>query len=207
MEREVLLETLWPDLPPSSAGASLNVAWANVKRALEPGLPEGAVSSYLVLQYGRYSLRWDRIRADVQDFEEAVARVESLTDPGERLAQIEAATAPYRGDLLPDEVNEPWTTLERERLRALYLTTLDRLAGLQMQLGRQEQAEETLRRVLRLEPWREEAYRALMTLLAASGRRTEAIRLYREWVALLRRELDVSPSAETTALFESISST
>jgi len=206
VEREVLLETLWPDLPPSSAGASLNVAWANLKRALEPGLPEGTASSYLVLQDGRYGLRWERLRTDVQEFEEAVVRSQQLTDPTRELAQLEAATTYYRGDLLPDEVNEPWTMLERERLRALYLTTLDRLAAVQMQLGRRERAEDTLRSILQLEPWREETYRTLMRLLAELGRRSEAIRLYRECATLLRKELDVSPSAETKALFESISS-
>ncbi len=64
--RETLLEALWPDLGPSSAAASLNVSWSNVKRALEPGLPEGLPSAYLVIEGIRYGLRRASITTDVQ---------------------------------------------------------------------------------------------------------------------------------------------
>ena len=43
-----------------------------------------------------------------------------------------------------------------------------------------------------------------MRLYAQAGQRTAALRQYRECVRVLEKELDVAPSAETTALYEQI---
>lgn len=58
--------------------------------------------------------------------------------------------------------------------------------------------------LLALEPWREEAHRHKMRLLARSGQRSVALAHYRICVALLARELGVEPSSETVSLFEQI---
>ena len=60
------------------------------------------------------------------------------------------------------------------------------------------------RRWLQLDPLREEAHRQLMQLYAWTGQRTAALQQYRECVRILEEELDVSPLAETVALYESI---
>ncbi len=164
------------------------------------------MSAYLAIEGGRYGLRWGRVRTDIQDYEEELAQASKATDLNEQMFHLDRAASLYQGDLLPEEANEPWTILERERLRTLHLTALARLAEVQIRFGLLDQAEETLRSILRREPWREEAYRTLMRLLADLGRRSEAIRMYRECEKLLRDELDVTPSAETRMLFESISS-
>ncbi len=91
----------------------------------------------------------------------------------------------YRGDLLPDEPYVEWTLGARAALRER------RLAVMRSQ-GRWEE-------VLREEPADEEAHRALMRRLAASGDRTAAARQFR----LMREELSrlgVEPAEETLAL-------
>jgi DNA-binding SARP family transcriptional activator len=200
--REVVLEALWPHLPPASARASLNVAWSNVKRVLDPR--HGLAGGYLALDRGRYGVRREAVVTDVEVFERQIA----AADPAQRaesiLAALEVAAATYRGDLLPEAADEPWTVIERERLRGLYVATLRRLADAKAVLGRMVEAETHLREVLRLDPWREDVYRRLMVVLAESGWRSEALRLYRECAAALRRELDVEPDPETTALFEAL---
>ncbi|MGH2669874.1 MAG: AfsR/SARP family transcriptional regulator, partial [bacterium] len=117
---------------------------------------------------------------------------------------LEEAVSWYRDDLLPDDANEPWTVVERERLRLSHLSALERLADGRSQQGRFAEATETLRTLLRAEPWREAAYRQMMKALTAMGRRAEALYLYRQCEALLQRELGVRPSPETIALFERI---
>jgi len=204
--RDVLLDALWPDLTPSSAAASLKVAWSRLKRALEPMLPEGVPSVYLAIDGPRYTLRWNAVATDVQEFSRLVAGAERTSDPDEQVSLLQAAVEAYRGDLLPEYANEPWTVVERERLRSLSLSALERLAEGRARQGRPEEALEYLRTVLRLEPWREEATRRVMQILAGIGRHSEALHLYRQCEALLRRELGVAPAPETTALFETIAS-
>jgi DNA-binding SARP family transcriptional activator len=202
--REMLLEALWPDLAPRAAGASLNVAWSNVKRVLESDLPERAPSAYLMLKEGRYGLQWDAISTDVQEFEGRIALAAKATAPQDRTIHLEVALSLYRGDLLAAYADHPWTVVERERLRLAYLAAMEDLAQLRFQQRRSDEGLETLRAILRVEPWREETYRALMRALASMGRRAEAVQLYRQCETLLHRELGTAPSPETTGLFETI---
>jgi ATP/maltotriose-dependent transcriptional regulator MalT/DNA-binding SARP family transcriptional activator len=205
VSRDALLEALWPNLTPSSAATSLNVSWSRLKRTLEPALPEGIPSAYLTIEGTRYGLRRQVVKLDSEEFTKLVARAENaLMTPGEQTRLLREALVAYRGDLLPDDVNEPWTIVDRERLRSLYLTLLQRLAEQEVEAGRPEEAVDHLRAVLGAEPWREEVYRRLMRLLAGLGRRSEALHLYRQCEALLRRDLGVDPSPETVALFQEI---
>ncbi len=206
VSREALLDALWPSLAPAQAGASLRVAWSRLKRALEPGFNEGQPSAYLEAEAGRCGLRWSSIATDVLEFERMMVRAGHVPDLGQRVSLLESAVALYRGDLLPEDANEPWTVVERERLRSIYLSALRRLAESKETLGRSEEAADLVRAMLRVEPWQEEAYRWLMRLLVRLGRRSEAVHAYRECEEVLRRELQVPPSPETTALFEAIAS-
>lgn len=202
--REALFEALWPDLSPPSASASLHVAWSSLKRALEPGLPQGAPSAYVAADEGRYEVRWVAVTTDVQEFEKQLVLAQHAPRLDEALAHLEAAIGLYRGDLLSDDADEPWTILERERLRLSYVGALERLADGRLQTGRAAEAVDVLRTILRLEPWREEAYRRIMGALVLMGRRSEALRYYRQCEELLHRELGVTPGAETISLFEAI---
>jgi DNA-binding SARP family transcriptional activator len=60
------------------------------------------------------------------------------------------------------------------------------------------------REVVRLEPYRESAYRRLMRMLDRKGDRAEAVRVYLECERLLKQDLGVSPSDETAALYREI---
>src|SRR5690606_12515409 len=57
---------------------------------------------------------------------------------------------------------------------------------------------------LQLEPFREEAHRLLMRLLAESGQRSAALAQYEVCVRILDEELGVEPDDETVALYEQI---
>src|SRR5690606_27656593 len=59
-------------------------------------------------------------------------------------------------------------------------------------------------RQLELEPWREEAYRQIMRILALNGQRSAALHRYERCRTMLEMELGVASSAETTALYEQI---
>jgi DNA-binding SARP family transcriptional activator len=54
--------------------------------------------------------------------------------------------------------------------------------------------------VLRVDPYRERSYRALMALLAEQGRGAEALVLYEQLEGLLRTRFGASSARETQAL-------
>ncbi|MBK8989205.1 MAG: tetratricopeptide repeat protein [Chloroflexi bacterium] len=125
-------------------------------------------------------------------------------------ATLDAAVAHYRGPFLdglyPQDAPEleSWLQQERERWRLLALTALDHLAQQHSQTGEWDKAIASLRRLLAIEPWREQSHRALMRLLARTDQFNAALRQYETCRTLLQEELGVEPMAETTAVYQSI---
>jgi DNA-binding SARP family transcriptional activator len=74
------------------------------------------------------------------------------------------------------------------------------MAELHGQRGEHGDQEALLRTVLRVDPYRERSYRALMMLLAEQGRRAEALVLYQQLDGLLRTRFGASAAPETKAL-------
>ncbi|NJN17081.1 MAG: hypothetical protein HC822_12810 [Oscillochloris sp.] len=132
-------------------------------------------------------------------------------DP-QRISDLERGVSLYRGEFLAGLVLpgcsefETWLVRERERWRQQVITSLIALVRHYTYQRHNERAEWYVRRLVELEPWHEEGHRALMLLLASSGRRSEALASY-EWLQrMLASELGVSPADETRALYERIRS-
>ncbi|MBN1135866.1 MAG: tetratricopeptide repeat protein [Anaerolineae bacterium] len=194
--RDELIEALWPDLPPDSAGLALNTTFSDLRRILEPYLGKGQPSRYLARDEETLAFSpTAETRYDVAAFEQA------MRAGGQAARQ---ALELYRGDFLPEEPYVDWVLRERERLRGLYLNTLTAWLEEQVQAGAWREGAELARRILDLEPWLEEVWRALMTCLARLGRRSEALQAYQACVRALDKELDAEPSAETQALYEGL---
>jgi len=127
-----------------------------------------------------------------------------------KIDELKQAIDLYRGDFLEGfylqdaPEFEQWVLIERTRLREQVLQALHRLADHLAAQDNLIEAIETMRRLLALEPWREEAHRDLMLLLARNGRRSAALAQYETCRQLLAEELGVEPGSETTAFYEQI---
>src|SRR4051794_19119811 len=123
---------------------------------------------------------------------------------------LQRADRLYHGDLLDGFVvrNAPafeeWVLGQRELLRQRALRMLRLLAAHHAAQADQDAAAWYLQRLLGIEPWLEEAHRALMAALAATGRHAAALRQYETCRQLLAEELGVAPAPRTTRLYEDI---
>lgn len=132
------------------------------------------------------------------------------TTPGEAPAALQARADLYRGELLdgfyvrdaPDF--EQWLRGERERLHNHAAQLLTTLATRYQQSDQMADAMNTLRRLLRVEPWREEAHYQLMTLLAQQGETPAALRQYELCRTALADELDVEPGEAITKFYQQL---
>ncbi len=122
----------------------------------------------------------------------------------EAIADLERATALYRGDLLdPEDRYETWAEAPRERWRRVQVEALVELAHLLASRDEYERAASAMRGVVALDPMREAAYRDLVHYaLSLRGRRDEAVRLYRECAEALEQGLGVEPEPATRRLFD-----
>jgi DNA-binding SARP family transcriptional activator len=190
--RERLAFMLWPDSNESQARTNLR----NVLHTVRHGAP--ALEPYL--QVSTHSLRWRSAPTcwiDLVAFGEACQRSKHAdAGSGDELNALRDAVEAYGGDLLVGCYDE-WAISEREHVRGRYLTILRRLAEALSDRGDHAEAIRVGRELTRREPLDEAAYQLLISVHAAAGDRTGALRVYHECASVLQQELGVEPSPTT----------
>jgi ABC-type oligopeptide transport system substrate-binding subunit/DNA-binding SARP family transcriptional activator len=198
--RPALAVLLWGDFPEANARNNLRKALAHLRQWVGPHL---SITRQAVA-FNREPPYW----LDVEVFEAGVRGASSETD----VERLQEAVELYQGDFLEGFyvrqalAYEEWVLAERARLRELALDALHTLAVHHTRRGEagHPAALRHTTHLLALEPWREEAHRGLMRLLARSGQRGAALAQYGTCCQVLAKELNVEPGPETTALYERI---
>ena len=193
LERQRLAGLLWPDSPDSGALHNLRQTLAGLRRSL------GTAGKYLATVSPRsiYLELTPEVWVDVLEFD-TCAESESLTG-------LERAIDLYRGPLLGG-CDEPFAIEERDLRERSFVAAAERVAAHFASLHDHRKAMEMLRRVIGVSPYRESAFRALMTSLAESGETGAALDLYRTLRLSLRRDLNAEPDPETKGIYRSIRS-
>lgn len=207
--RDEILEAIWPDKDSHDALNNFNVALHALRRLLEPDLARGADSQYIRSQSGSYRFSPSGgYVVDVEEFESLCRQAEALDSSGhstESIASYRAAAEKYAGDLLPEDVYEAWAAPRRETLKESFIRVLLRLASLLLERNLLAEAAARARQAIRVDPWREDAHRLLMTALARAGQRAKALQHYYSIEEAFSAEFGVGPEEETIRLFERIS--
>ncbi|MER7755104.1 BTAD domain-containing putative transcriptional regulator [Kitasatospora sp. NPDC097643] len=172
VHRELLMEALWPHLPPDTAARSLQVAVSALRTFLEPGAGRG--EARLLLRTGEAYLF--RVPApgggDLQRFESALAEALRARAAGRRDAAAHAlrtALDAYTGELLPEDGPAEWVVGRREHYRSEAAGAALTLAGIELARGRPHAAAGAGARSVEIDPFREEAWRTLITAQERCG--------------------------------------
>ncbi|HWA61447.1 MAG TPA: BTAD domain-containing putative transcriptional regulator [Caulobacteraceae bacterium] len=201
--RDYLQDLFWSDLPFERARAALNTAVWRMRKVLSTdGL---SAAPCLTLERSEVLLRTgDHLAVDSVVFA-AQARdlMRSQSLGPEDIGRLQACADLYRGAFLDGEEAD-WALVERERLQALFIQVLSRLAQLLTALGRYDEAIAATRNILRIDPFREREQRDLLILLGLNGERATALRHYERWSVMLRQELGLQPPPETVDLIAAL---
>lgn len=204
--RDTLMELLWPGIAPTSAQENLRQILYQLRKAI-PGVPASDTSGKLpLLIASRRTIQLNPAARYTLD----VATFRALLAGNPTIDEMEQAIALYRGDFLADfsladsEPFEEWATTTRENLRQGVLRALDTVTSFFLERGDDGKAEPYARRQIAIDPLGEQAHQRLMTILARSGRRNQALMHYDEWRRQLDQELGIAPSAESEALYDGI---
>jgi DNA-binding SARP family transcriptional activator/TolB-like protein/class 3 adenylate cyclase len=195
--RERIASVIWEHSRGEQAQRSLRQALMIVRRS--PGF---GTERILSSRAGDLTLRSDTDEIDLLDFERLVRSPER--------EHLECALELYRGEFLTDfpsisEEFDDWKVAMRSRVSTLAADALERLAVSQAHDGDLPAAVRSARRLVEFDPLREEAHRLLMRFYSLQGRRTEALRQFAACTEVLKRQLSVTPEAETLSLIHSIS--
>lgn len=201
--RETLLELLWPEQDLTQSTVSLNSLVYSLHRRLR--LDERSVSAVIHANGSYYLNREAGFSTDIALFDFLVSRGNWLSTTGattDAAGFYRRALDVYRGDLCTG--TDVFAVIERERLRASFLSVLARLAEHAFREEDFTAALDLARRLLACDPCREDAHRVVMRAHVRRGERAQALRQYRLCEHALLREFEIEPETSTTELFERI---
>ncbi|MBN1657143.1 MAG: winged helix-turn-helix domain-containing protein, partial [Anaerolineae bacterium] len=185
--RDSLAGFLWPDQPERAARRNLSQALFNLRQALRD---DDASSPFVrvtrdAIQFepeGDFWLDSAAFSAHVEQYQAHAHADQNLCEACvHRLVEMDRL---YQGEFLAgffiDDSNPfgEWAMLCRERCHRQVLDAQYRLAHDYERRRDYDRARHYARRQVELEPWREEAHRQLMRLLARSGQRSAALAQY-----------------------------
>ena len=185
-----LINALWSGDEADAGKAAFNVTLHRLRKLLQH--PDA-----IAIQDGLVTLNSDVCWVDAIAFERLLQAPRSP-------AQVERALTLYRGNLLPEDEEEPWSSSLREKLRRNFLHEVAS-AGDALESSRQwHDAIDLYQRALNADNLAEAFYRGLMRCYRALNRTSEAISVYQRMQRLFSITLGIEPSAESEALYRGL---
>jgi DNA-binding SARP family transcriptional activator len=202
--KDLLMHLLWPETAPAAARNNLNVAVHRLRRFLH----EDGSARHVVYRRGGYEIDpalpvW----LDLDSFLDHAAAARVCARAGDlagELHELTAAEALYGGALFEDDPYEEWTFGRRRMVVDRYVDVLDGLARRHLDDDDLYGAAAAAQKILDLQPAHEPAHRMLMSTYAGLGRPHLAVRQFEDCTRALRTELDLTPDAETLALYDGL---
>ena len=194
-----LVDGLWGDDPPGSAG--------NLVQGYVSGLRKALGKEAIETRGAGYVLRVERGALDLQRFEELAhdgSRALEGGDPTNASSSLGEALSLWRGSALADLRDEPMLDPVAGRLEELRMLALERRVEADIALGRHADVVGELEELIAEHPLRERPRGLLMTALYGCGRQADALAAYRDARAVLVDELGIEPGAWLTDLHAAI---
>ena len=182
-----LVDGLWADEPPGSAGKMIHHYVSQLRRVMNGNGAE-------IVTHGRgYELRLTDGDLDVASFEQLLER----GHPREALAL-------WRGDALADLADEPFAAVEIQRLDELRLRATELAIDAELAAGRHGELAIELDDLVAKYPLRERLHAQRMLALYRAGRQAEALEAYRDAHHVLVEQSGVEPGPELQRLQRAI---
>lgn len=197
------IDELWENGPPASAMTTLQTYIYKLRKIFV----EHGAGDVLSTRPGGYLLTVPDSSIDLARFEQAAGEGQALLEAGHpaRAADVLAgALARWRGPALVDVVpggllSSYVTALEESRSR-----TLELRIEADLQLGRHRELISELKSLILTHPLHEHRHASLMIALYRSGRRHEALEVYRVLRHNMIEELGLEPGRELTQLHQAL---
>jgi DNA-binding SARP family transcriptional activator len=194
--RELLMETLWPGAERSKLANRLSVTLSTLRSVLDPG-KRFEPGHFLKADNESVRVDLETVLVDVEVFLHAAEKglfVRARGDSVEAADWLAQAESSYVGDVLEDDPYDDWAIALREEARATYISVAHALAEDASAAGDSAAASRYLLRIIGHDPYDEKAHLGLVTALELIGRRGDARRSYRAYVAHME-EIDASPAS------------
>ena len=199
-----LVDALWPEGPPRTASAALQVYVSKLRKHFETVADD---SSFLVTRPPGYLLSLEGHTLDLQDFDALTDRARAAIEAGhlrEALELLTEASALWDGPVLADLRGSPAFDSIARQLEERRLFAYEQRFDLELLLGRQRWIVGELYGLIAEYPTWEPVNWYLMVALYRSGRVSEALEVYTEMRNAFVGQLGMEPSQRIRQLHTAI---
>jgi DNA-binding SARP family transcriptional activator len=201
VSRDRLIDALWGEAPPPTAGHTLDAYVSRLRKLL------GDSPGRLLTRAPGYVLRLEPGALDLDRFERLLAAGRVALHERRFAAAADTlreADELWRGPPLADLASEPFAQAPVERLVELRLAAIEDRVDAELALGRHGVLASELRELVAEHPWRERLRAQLMLALYRAGRQADALEAFRSGRNLLVEELGLEPGPALRALEQAI---
>ncbi|MEA4824438.1 MAG: response regulator [Clostridiaceae bacterium] len=189
--KDILVDKLWPNLPPEKSHNLFRVNCTYLRNAFS----EKGVSDLLLRVRDSYSIDTDRVNCDLYRFRQAELSMTSLS-----ANELEAIASIYCGEYLESQ-EYTWASSLKLPSFDIYKSIEYHLAELYSAQCEYKKAENVLLRVKSRDPYDEESVDRLIRFYLSTGSPRIAQNLYQDFTSLLSQALGASPSDKLTRPF------
>jgi DNA-binding SARP family transcriptional activator len=190
-----LIDALWGEQPPRTAGTSLQNFISSLRKLLGPQVLETKSPGY------RLNVKPGEL--DLEQFRKAVEEARPH-DAVERSERLRHALELWRGPALADFTFEAFAQPQIAHLEELRLTTLEQRVEADLDAGRHGELVGELEVLVEEHPLRERLRGQYMLALYRAGRQAEALHAYQQGRRLLVEQLGIEPSRDLQQLHGAI---
>ena len=190
-----LMDGLWGERAPKTAGTALQVYVSNLRKLLSP--------ERLVTRRPGYGLRVEPEELDLARFEGLCAQARG-DEPAATATALGEALSLWRGPALCDFAYDSFAQGEIARLDELRLAALERRIEAELALGKHAELVGELEALVGEHPLRERLRELLILSLYRCGRQADALEAYRQARKTLVEEHGIEPSSSLKELEKSI---
>ncbi|MFI5735052.1 BTAD domain-containing putative transcriptional regulator [Kribbella sp. NPDC051587] len=196
-----LVDGLWGEHAPATSETVIRTYISRLRRLLSTD-----DKSVITFQSGSYLIDASLFVLDAAEFGDLIKVARQYRADGEltaAVAELERSLSFWTGTAL---AGVPGEAAERERFRLeqLKLTASKELLECRLDLGQHAEVVAEVPLLIQLNPLEEPLYEIYLLALYRSGRRAEALDVYRMLYDLLSTELGISPGAGVQAIHEKI---
>jgi DNA-binding SARP family transcriptional activator len=202
-----LIDELWGETAPETAGKALQVYVSQLRKVLEPERGAGDPGRVLITRSPGYMLALEPDQLDLTRFDRLAREGrEALAsgDPERAATLLHDALSLWRGPPLADLALERFAQSEVARLEELRVAALEDRIEADLECGRHADVVGELESLVAAEPLRERPWAQLMLALYRSGRQAQALAAYRRARETLVEELGIEPGKQLQALHDAI---
>jgi DNA-binding SARP family transcriptional activator len=205
VNKEVLMELLWPEEDPQKTAKRLHVALASLRKTLQPDLQRGTPSSYISRDNDSYTIDVGKKDwVDIDNFIEELNLAKQQENLEKSIAHYLNAESMYKGDFLEEDLYSDWCIEARENFRSEYLQLLREIIEYYDGQKDYKKCIEYVQKYLKIDKYAEDIYQLLMTYYANTGNKALVVKTFEKCNDIIENDLNCPISNETEALYQEL---